>query len=163
MTARTLSRGPSASGSVPPPVARRLERILFALAGAIFGATVAAFVEARTVVFDSGTRVSTWSVAIAEGGVLFPLALVIGLGVSIASLYLEPAGPVSFSVRVADVRRQPVLARSRIAALAPLVCLASTVWLVGIAHLARSYSIVCRLKKQPKNYLIRLLLTTSML
>jgi arylsulfatase A-like enzyme len=57
--------------------------------------------------------------------------------VAAASLFLEPGRPLAPSERIAAARAEPVLARSRTAALALLAGVVATTWLVTTAHLAR--------------------------
>jgi choline-sulfatase len=114
-------------------------RVVFAVTGAVFGALVVAFVEAREAVLASGAHPPAFrAVVLAELGVLVPVAVGIGLAVAAASLFLEPGRPLAPSERIAAVRAQPVLARSRTAALAPLVLGVGTAWLVVAAHMARA-------------------------
>jgi choline-sulfatase len=120
-------------------VRRLASRILFALAGGVFGALVVSFVEGRAtlVVATEAHGLSLPGMALAELGVLAPLAVAVGLAVVAASLFLEPGRPLSPFERIADVRAEPVLARSRMAAFAPLACGVATAWLVVIAQAAR--------------------------
>jgi choline-sulfatase len=120
-------------------VARLLSRVLFALAGAIFGALVVSFAEAHaSLLLVSESRAPSFTtMVLAELGVLSPLALAIGMCVAGASLFLEPGRPLAPSERIAEARSEPVLARSRTAALAPLTCLVATLWLVLTAQTAR--------------------------
>ena len=130
---------------LPPPrpllrVARAFSRIVFALTGAAFGAFAVALTEARQAVGASDAEVHPPpfpAVVLAELGVLAPLALAVGLAVVLASLFLEPGRPVAPTERIARARAQPVLVRSRMAALSLLSCLAATGWLVITAHGAR--------------------------
>jgi arylsulfatase A-like enzyme len=120
-------------------VARLASRILFALAGAMFGALVVSFAEAHAaLVLVSESRAPSLSaMVLAELGVLTPLAFAIGVAVSAASLFLEPGRPLAPSERIAEARSEPVLARSRTAAFAPLACFVATAWLVLTAQAAR--------------------------
>jgi choline-sulfatase len=63
----------------------------------------------------------------------------VGAAVAGGSLFLEPEGPVAPSERLAALRSEPVLARSRTAAIAPLAFVVATVWLVVTAQTARAY------------------------
>jgi arylsulfatase A-like enzyme len=77
------------------------------------------------------------SLAAADIGVLGPLAALVGLAVAAASLFLEPERQRAPTERLAALRAQPVLARSRTAAIALLVCFCSSAWLLATAHCAR--------------------------
>ncbi|HEX4447550.1 MAG TPA: hypothetical protein VH044_12465, partial [Polyangiaceae bacterium] len=118
---------------------RLVSRLLFALAGAVFGALVVSFVEghATVVVATEAHGLSLPGMALAELGVLAPLAVVVGFAVAAASLFLEPGRPLSPFERIADARAEPVLSRSRMAAFAPLAFGVATAWLVVIAQAAR--------------------------
>jgi choline-sulfatase len=115
-----------------------MSRILFALMGAAFGALLVALAEARAAAAAVGLHDSVADLALAEIGVLAPLALGIGAVVAGASLLLEPAGPVAPSERMAALRAEPVLSRSRTAAIAPLAFGVATAWLVVMAQTGRS-------------------------
>jgi len=69
--------------------------------------------------------------------VLAPLAAVVGALVAIVSMFLEPARAKTLSEHVAIVRAEPVLLRSRNAAVAPLAIAGGFAWCLGTAHLAR--------------------------
>jgi choline-sulfatase len=120
-------------------VARLASRVLFALAGAMFGALVVSFAEAHaSLLLVSESRAPSFAaMVLAELGVLAPIASAIGLSVAAASLFLEPGRPLAPSERIAEARSEPVLARSRTAAFAPLACLVATAWLVLTAQTAR--------------------------
>jgi len=106
--------------------------------GASFGALLVALAEAREVALVGGSHEAFSALALAELGVLAPLALGLGVLVAGAALFLEPGVPRSPSERLAAARVQPVFARSRTAALAPLVCGVATVWLLTTATLGRA-------------------------
>src|SRR5258708_30131730 len=97
-----------------------MSRTLFALMGAVFGALVVAVAEAGEWAGLAELHDAVTAVALADLGVLTPLALIVGGAVAAASLLLEPGGPVAPSERIARWRAEPVLARSRTAAIAPL-------------------------------------------
>ncbi len=120
-------------------MARLASRVLFALAGAVFGALVVSFAEAHAaLLLVSESRAPSFAtMVLAELGVLAPVAIAVGLSVVATSLFLEPDRPIAPSERIADARSEPVLARSRTAALAPLACLVATAWLVIAAQMAR--------------------------
>jgi choline-sulfatase len=114
-----------------------MSRTLFALMGAAFGALLVAFAEAREAAAVVDLREGVTALALADLGVLAPLALAIGLVVAVASLVLEPDGPVAPSERIARLRSEPVLARSRTAAMAPLGVGVAAAWVVGMAQAGR--------------------------
>ena len=120
-------------------MARFVSRVLFALAGAVFGAVVVAFAEAHAaLLLVSESRAPSFAaMVLAELGVLAPIAVAVGLTVVAASVFLEPGRPLAPSERIAVARSEPVLARSRTAALAPLACLVGAAWLVLTAQMAR--------------------------
>jgi arylsulfatase A-like enzyme len=120
-------------------VARAFSRIVFALMGAAFGAVAVALVEGReaAAAVEGSHPPALGAVVLAEIGVLAPMALVIGAAVAAASLFLEPGRPLAPSERIAAARAEPVLARSRTAALALLTGVVATTWLVTTAHVAR--------------------------
>jgi arylsulfatase A-like enzyme len=120
-------------------LARWVERIALTFVGALVGAGLVAGAEARTAVATAGGHPpGLLALAVAEWGVLVPLALGVGAAVAAGSLFLEPERPLLPSERIALIRAESVLARSRIAALVPLTILAATVWVVAIAQAARS-------------------------
>ena len=59
-------------------------------------------------------------VALADLGVLAPLAVVVSLVVAAAALFLEPDRARSLGEHAAAVREAPIMLRSRNAAFAPL-------------------------------------------
>ena len=120
-------------------MARWFGRIVFALMGAAFGAFAVAMAEARQAVAGAGGHAPTFpELTLAEGGVLAPIAMLVGAAVALASIFLEPERPVAPTERIARVRAQSVLLRSRTAALSLLTGLAATGWLVVTAHSART-------------------------
>ncbi len=114
-------------------------RIVLGAAGAVAGALVVALFETRTIANAEGSAggLDTSSLLLGDLGVLVPLALAVSGAVSAALLFLEPGGAVSPADYLARLREQPILARSRSAALAPLASMAATVWLVAIAGIGR--------------------------
>lgn len=117
-----------------------LKRSSLALAGGMTGAVVVAAVEARAALAQtSGTFTPTLpQLFFADMSVLAPLAVMLSLAVATAHLYLEPGAPRSPGEHLARVRAEPVLVRSRTAALWPLGVLAFFAWTVSSAHLARA-------------------------
>ncbi|MGD0675336.1 MAG: sulfatase [Polyangiaceae bacterium] len=115
-----------------------MERVLLALMGAGVGALFVSMAESRRAWVDAGERpFGAWRLIFAELGVLGPVAMSVGLAVALLSLFLEPGRPSSPAEHLAAARTAPVLARSRMAALAPLAFLAVTAWLVATAQAAR--------------------------
>jgi arylsulfatase A-like enzyme len=121
-------------------VGRIVSRVFFALAGAVFGALVVSVVEAHSALLTlpAYRAPSFEAMVLAEQSVLAPLAALLGVGVVVASIFFEPERPLAPSERIARMRSEPVLARSRTAALAPLVCLVAAVWLVVCAQTGRA-------------------------
>jgi arylsulfatase A-like enzyme len=120
-------------------VAALFTRVLYGLIGSLFGAGVVAVAEAG-VALQAGagaTSRALLELAIAELGVLAPAALVFGGMVAAVSIFLEPNGPRSPAEHLEMIRAEPVLSRSRLAALAPLVSIAGVAWLVAVAHAGR--------------------------
>jgi len=105
--------------------------------GASFGAILVAFAEARELALGD-SREAFRALVPAELGVLAPLALSVGVVVAGVALFLEPRGLLAPSERLAAARAQPVLARSRTAALVPLGCGVATAWLLATAHIGRA-------------------------
>jgi arylsulfatase A-like enzyme len=117
-------------------VARATGRILFALTGAAIGAGAVALVEARPAASDAHAS-GFVTLALADLGVLAPLAMVIGAGVAVVALFLSPRAAVGPVELAATLRGEPVLARSRTAAMALLGFGVTTAWLVMTAQVAR--------------------------
>ena len=131
----------------PPPssAARRvdaggfgpsLRRVAGAAFGASFALAVVAYVEAMAL--GSAAREPLSRVALVLWGLVAPLGLGIGGAVGAAALFLDPHGPTGPRAFAAHVRAEPVLSRSRTAALAPLLVFGAGAWLAAVAHLARS-------------------------
>jgi choline-sulfatase len=116
-----------------------MSRILFALMGATFGAVLVALAEARETAGLAELHDAVTAVALADLGVLMPLAVVVGGAVAAASLFLEPGRPLAPSERISRWRAEPVLARSRTAAIAPLAIAVATLWVVGMARAGREF------------------------
>jgi len=120
-------------------VTLRFGRGVFALAGAVVGALAVAAAEARVIAAAAGAHPPSFlRVAAAEVGVVAPLAVLLGAGTFAFSSFLEPDGPHSPSERIATLRAQPAIVRSRTAALAPLMVAAFAVWVVITAQSARA-------------------------
>jgi len=120
-------------------VAAHFTRVLYALTGSLLGAAVVALVEAGVALEAArASGIRAWlGLASAELGVLAPAALTLGGLAALVSIFLEPKRPRSPAERIEAIRAEPLLARSRMAALAPLACLAATTWLVVAAHAGR--------------------------
>jgi len=73
----------------------------------------------------------------AHCGLLCPVGLLVGAAVLIFALVIEPEGKPTLAEEIAVVRRAPPK-RTRAAALAPLLVLATTITTVGAAHVARA-------------------------
>jgi len=116
------------------------KRLVFALLGATVTTFIVALVEAH----------ATWSallgshppgylaLVLADLGVLAPLAVVVGLLVGGVALFFEPDRAHAPQEYLARLRAEPVLTRSRTAALVPLGVVAAFAWCVATAHLARA-------------------------
>jgi arylsulfatase A-like enzyme len=119
-------------------VARSFSRVVFAVTGASLSALALAVVESRLAAAGAEAHPpSLRSVVLAELGVLAPLATLLGLGVGVGLLFLEPGAAVSPTARIARARAQPVPLRSRTAALSLLSGCTCAGWLVVTAHGAR--------------------------
>jgi choline-sulfatase len=120
-------------------VGRIVSRVFFALAGAVLGAWVVSLAEARSalLMLPEYRAPSFSATVLAEIGVLAPLAVMVGLAVVAVSIFFEPGRPLAPSEHLARARSEPVLARSRTAAFAPLACLVAAAWLVVSAQTGR--------------------------
>ncbi|MEI7895175.1 MAG: hypothetical protein WCI05_18915, partial [Myxococcales bacterium] len=116
-----------------------LKRWLLAVAGASVGAAIVAFVEAGAAARAStGTSPPSYiDLAYAAFAVLVPLATLLGASIGTLSILLEPEHARTPGEFFLLARCQPVLVRSRTAAMAPLVIGTATAWCVGTAALAR--------------------------
>jgi choline-sulfatase len=118
-------------------VARAIGRILFALMGAAIGAVAVALVEARPTDAAGVHAPGYVDIALADLGVLAPVALLLGAGVGLAAIFLTPAAAVGPLEVAAALRAEPVLGRSRTAAMTFLGFGVATAWLVVTAQVAR--------------------------
>ena len=118
-------------------MARAIARILFALMGAAIGAVAVALVEAQPTEAGGAHGPGFVAIALADLGVLAPIALLLGAGVGVATLFLTPDAPVGPFEVAAALRAEPVLARSRTAAMALLGFGVAAAWLVTTAQVAR--------------------------
>jgi choline-sulfatase len=122
------------------------KRILFALLGASVTTMVVALVEAQASAGMNAGGIRAMlhrgspflRLASADAAVLEPLGMVVGLAVALALLFLEPERASSPQEYLARLRAEPVLSRSRTAALVPLLILGGFAWLVVTAHLGRT-------------------------
>jgi arylsulfatase A-like enzyme len=78
------------------------------------------------------------SVYLADLGLVAPVALMIGLGVGVASLVLSPSGPPSLERFFAALRVRAIGNRAAAAAFVPLLVLGAFAWTTLSAHLARA-------------------------
>jgi choline-sulfatase len=114
-------------------------RIIFALIGSSFAAFVIALLEARLAAGEltGALAPGAGALALADLGVLAPTALAVGLTTAAVSLFLEPERPVAPTERIAVLRAEPLLARSRTAAIALVASGVLAAWVVATAHTAR--------------------------
>ncbi len=131
--------GPSDETTLGRSVVAQFTRVLYALIGALLGACVVAFVEAGVALQAAGVTSIRGLVelASAELGVLAPATLCVGGGIAVVSIFLEPRGPRGPTEHFDAIRAEPVLSRSRTAALAALVSIAGAIWLVAVAQAGR--------------------------
>ena len=117
-----------------------LKRLLFATAGGVTAATLVGLVEARVAwLAGTGSNAPSYgSLVAADVAVLAPLALGVSMAVGVLMIFLEPERAIPPREHVSSIRAQPVLTRSRTAALAPLGVLVAFAWCLGCAHLGRA-------------------------
>ena len=117
-----------------------LKRTSDALAGGMAGAALVALVEARTVFgATAGANAPTLpELFVADMAVLAPMAIVVGLATASAHLFVEPGLPKPLTSHLGRARREPVLTRSRTAAMWPLAIGVALAWTVASAHIARA-------------------------
>ena len=116
-----------------------LHRLIAAMAGACFGAGLVALLEARVAqAAETGSHAPAFGALLAaDVAVLAPIAIGVGAALAATAIFLEPGRPQTFGEHFARLRREPVLTRSRTAAMAPLAILAAFGWTLTIAHLGR--------------------------
>jgi arylsulfatase A-like enzyme len=117
----------------------RLKRLLVGLAGGVTASMLVALAEGQSC-FDGGLGTrgpSYFALVLADAGLVAPIALVLALAVGAACIFLEPDHSRSLREHASLLRSQPVLLRSRTAAILPLAVLVFLVWTVSIANLAR--------------------------
>jgi len=116
-----------------------MKRLAFALLGAAITSGVVALVEARAARAAVGAGAGAPSyvaLTVADAGVLAPLALAIGVAVGAFAIFFEPDRARAPAEVLERLRADPVLTRSRTAALVPLSIVGAFVWCVATAHLA---------------------------
>jgi arylsulfatase A-like enzyme len=120
---------------------RTFARILLSLTGAACAACAVALAEARSAPGAASggapSGPSFGAIALADLAVLAPVAVLLGFGVAAAALFLSPREAVGPLELATILRAEPVLTRSRTAAMALLGCLLGTAWLVVAAQTAR--------------------------
>ncbi len=109
-------------------------RFVFALTGASAGATLVAVVEGRALYADTDAPRELLMDLVGVGA---PIAVLAALVAFALSMFFEPARTKAPTEYAADLRALPVLLRSRLAALLPLLCLCGLGALVASAHIAR--------------------------
>jgi len=105
--------------------------------GAALGAFVVAALEARKTAAMDPSLPPFGSVMLADVGLLFPVTLAVGLAVLAASVFFEPDEVASPWEHREAIGRAPVLERSRTAAIAPLMVLATFALVVLAAHVGK--------------------------
>jgi arylsulfatase A-like enzyme len=116
-----------------------MKRIAFALLGAAVTSVVVALVEARTAQIAVGAGAGAPSyvaLAMADAGVLAPVAVAVAVAMGAFTIFLEPDRARAPSEYLQRLRAEPVLTRSRTAALVPLSIVGAFVWCVTTAHMA---------------------------
>jgi arylsulfatase A-like enzyme len=121
-------------------VSSSIRRFIFALAGGAIAAALVSLVEGKAAESAlTGSRGPSYAaLVVGDLGVLVPLAILVAGAVAVVTLFLEPDRLRSLSEHAAHIRSQPVLQRSRTAALVPLATIAALVWCVAIAHIGRA-------------------------
>jgi arylsulfatase A-like enzyme len=121
-------------------VSIRLKRLLVALAGGVTAGMLVALAEGHSC-FEAATSThapSYVALVLADAGLVAPIALVLAAAVGVGCIFLEPDHSQSLREHASRLRLQPVLLRSRTAAIFPLATLVLLAWTVSIAHLARN-------------------------
>jgi len=115
-------------------------RILLALAGSVAGAAIVAIAEAwRAAALEPSAHApSIAAIAMADFGVLAPVALAVGLAVVSVGIFLEPTRPVWVGERLAAARRAALSGRSATAAVVPIALFSAVLWIVAMANAARA-------------------------
>lgn len=113
-----------------------LRRFVIACEGGLVGAALVAAVEAHESATNASASAS--SILFADWAVLAPIAIALSLGVCALHVYFEPSEPRGPAEIVRAVRGEPLLARSRTAAAAPLAIACAFFGTLGLAHVARA-------------------------
>jgi choline-sulfatase len=115
-----------------------LPRVVFALAGSSLGALFVALFEAWEAGREtSGSHAAGFVVlALADVGVLAPVAAGVGMAVGVVSTFLEPERPVAPAERIVALRAESELDRSGAAATALLAGGVAAAWLGTTARSA---------------------------
>ena len=121
---------------------RALFRLLLAIGGGAAASIVVALIEARSVWSGAEgaarAQLGGFALVVAELGVLFPMAMLIGGAVGVAALVLDPGEPTSPAQMLAALRRGSVVDRLRAASIAPVAVLVVFGWCLASAHAARA-------------------------
>ena len=112
-----------------------IKRFIVACEGGLVGAALVAAVEAHE--SAAGATASLGAIFGADWGVLAPIAIAISVAVCAAHVFFEPDEPRGPAEIVAQVRAEPVLTRSRTAAIAPLAIVFGFFAMIALAHVAR--------------------------
>jgi len=123
---------------VPPVLSGIVRRLFLCLGGGALGSILVAVLEARRAGSMDPELPPAGALFLADLGLLFPLALLVGLLVAAASFFFEPRELSSPSELLHAVQSTPVLARSRTAAIAPLVVFATFLLIVLGAHMGKA-------------------------
>ncbi|MCK6533305.1 MAG: sulfatase-like hydrolase/transferase [Polyangiaceae bacterium] len=118
-------------------MAEKLSRIAAAAAGAVAAGWVAALLEARWARVAIAEPPALLSSVLAAAGVAWPVALVVGVGVGVASLFLHPAAAPSLG-RLSSAL-DPDEGRRERALLCLLTPVAAVAWLVVAARLGLGF------------------------
>lgn len=119
-------------------LAGMFRRAALSVGGSAVGAAAVAALEARRAASLDSELPPVSVLFVADLGLLFPLVLVVGVGVALASAFFEPREVRSPLERLQALRAAPVLERSRTAAIVPLTVFAAFGLLVAAAHLAKA-------------------------
>jgi arylsulfatase A-like enzyme len=121
---------------VKAPLKASIGRIIVALGGGVGASFCVALVEARSGASLFAGRISMATLLEDEIGLLAPLALFVALAVALFDFFLVPEAPRSLRQHIAALRSEPVLTRSRTAAIAPLGVAVFSTWAIVCARLA---------------------------
>lgn len=115
---------------------RFLSRVLFSIAGSMFGACAIALAEALLLQRSLEPHPLRESLGPLMA-LLAPMATLLSLGLGPLLVMLEPHGPRTPWEHAHDIQTAPLLERTRTAAIAPLMVLGLLLHLVVTSHLAR--------------------------